>query len=105
MSEIDNDTTDAPATPNDVRQTTLLQFPGGRTDLDTPAINTASDAVAAAKRLFLRMQPDLAIEGGPYKTWAGVSWRAEFADAETLVRFREDLDLFVKDWFERQAGV
>ena len=105
MADIEQDLTTAEgAQEHASRVTELLQFPGGRTDLDTAAINTYADAHAAGKRLYLRMQPDLEVEGGAYKSWPGVSWRAEFADAETLVRFREELDLFLKDWFARQGA-
>src|SRR5689334_5987966 len=95
------DTSQSPA-----RATRLLAFPGGRPDLDGPAVEAVEAAAQSGGKVHLRIQPDLAVIGGQgYRSWPGVTWKAEFADANDLIDFRTYMDEAIKEWFRARAAI
>jgi hypothetical protein len=83
-------------------------IPGGRPNLDQLAYDAEALALRTGRSLTARLQPDLYFNESPqkqlYRAWPGVIWKGEFASADELVRFREDLQTFIEDWFLRAGG-
>ena len=98
MSEIETTQT---ATETAPLETKLIAIPGGRPDADVMVRGMAERAMALGQPTRLRLEADVFLPGAgeQYRSWPGVKWKAEFADVEELIRFRDELAAFIENWF------
>jgi hypothetical protein len=101
MTTVETDTTPTPAAP----AVALLRVPGGRPDLDA----RLDDVIKPDTVLKMRLAPTFWPAGREQVVrWPGVTWLVAFAPGTDqharLVRFREALDRFVREWVEGENG-
>ena len=79
----------------------LLTIPGGIPDMDVDM--RARVALAREANLPLRVRMPLLLYNPKtlvYTPWENVRFMATFPSAEWATRFREDLEAFMRQWFE-----